>query len=519
MRSLAPLVLSFLKASSVAYAADAADTESNVISLSTDTFESFMSEHNLVLAEFFAPWCGHCKALAPKYEEAAIELKAKDIPLVKIDCTAEEDLCRSQGVEGYPTLKIFRGPNSSKPYQGARQAESSIVSYMVKQSLPAVSPVDGNNLEEMKIMDKIVVIGYFDSTDKTTHDIFETFAESQRDNYLFAAASDPAVAKAEGVQQPAVVLYKDFDEKKAVYDGEIDQEALLGWVKTASTPLVGEIGPETYSGYITAGIPLAYIFAETKEEREKFTEEFKPIAEKHKGSINVATIDAKMFGAHAGNLNLDPQTFPAFAIQDPAKNAKYPYDQSKELKADDVEKFIQNVLEGKIEPSIKSEPIPETQDGPVTVVVAHSYKELVIDNDKDVLVEFYAPWCGHCKALAPKYDELAGLYINNPDFAAKVTVAKIDATANDVPDPITGFPTIRLYPAGAKDSPVEYEGSRTVEDLAKFIFENGKHKVDAYTNAEQQQEDADVTTPPVAAPAEDETPEATKEGAVEHDEL
>lgn len=149
---------------------------------------------------------------------------------------------------------------------------------------------------------------------------------------------------------------------------------------------------------LKASIPLAYIFAETKEEREKLAEEFRPIAEKHRGAINIATIDASIFGPHAGNLNLDPQNFPAFAIQETTRNAKYPYDQSKEINAEDVGQFIEDVLNGKVEPSIKSEPIPETQEGPVTVVVAHSYKELVIDNDKDVLLEFYAPWCGHCKA-------------------------------------------------------------------------------------------------------------------------
>ncbi|KAJ5605868.1 hypothetical protein N7510_008649 [Penicillium lagena] len=512
MRSFASWAVSLLSvtvAVSASEPAADADADSTVISLTKDTFDSFVKEHPLVLAEFYAPWCGHCKALAPKYEEAAQELKAKDIPLVKIDCTAEEELCRTYDVDGYPTLKVFRGAEDPKPYGGARQTES-IVSYMTKQSFPAVSSVTEENLEEFKTMDKIVIIGYIASDDKASNKSFTAFAESQRDNYLFAASNDAALAKAQGVKQPSIVLYKDFDEKKAVFDGKLENEAILEWVNIASTPLVGELGPETYSKYITAGIPLAYIFAETAEEREAFTNEFKPIAEKHRGAINIVTLDAKLFGAHAGNLNLEPETFPAFAIQDTTKNVKYPYDQSKKIEAKAVGKFIQDVLDGKIEPSIKSEPVPETQEGPVTVVVGKSYQELVIDNDKDVLLEFYAPWCGHCKSLAPKYDELAEMY--SGDLAEKVTIAKIDATANDVPDSITGFPTIKLYPAGSKDEPIEYSGSRTVEDLVAFIKENGKYKVEGVASGESKpQEGGDVT-----APAAAETPAPAE---AEHDEL
>ncbi|KAJ5750936.1 hypothetical protein N7533_007964 [Penicillium manginii] len=514
MRSFTPLVLGLLGATAAVSASEpAADAASDVHTLTTETFKDFVKEHDLVLAEFYAPWCGHCKALAPKYEEAATELKDKNIALVKVDCTEEEELCRDYEVDGYPTLKVFRGVEDPKPYGGARQTES-IVSYMTKQSMPAVTDVTEDNLEEFKTLDKIVIIGYVGSDDKTTDKSFADFAETQRDNYLFGVSHDAAIAKAEGAKQPSIVLYKDFDEKKAVYDGKVDEESLLKWVKTASTPLVGELGPETYSKYMAAGLPLAYIFAETPEEREEFAAAFRPIAEKHRGEINIVTLDAKAFGAHASNLNLEPETFPAFAIQETAKNAKYPYDQTKKIDAKEIGKFIKNVLDGKVEPSIKSEPIPETQEEAVVTVVGKNYQEVVLDNEKDVLVEFYAPWCGHCKALAPKYEELAALYADVAEFKDKVVVAKIDATANDVPDSITGFPTIKLFPAGKKDEPVEYNGSRTVEDLVTFIKENGKYEIDGLQGgAKKPQEGGDVTSS-VAQAAE--TPAAEEET---HDEL
>lgn len=141
--------------------------------------------------------------------------------------------------------------------------------------------------------------------------------------------------------------------------------------------------------------------------------------------------------------------------------------------------------------------------------------------------------------MAPKYEQLASVYADNTDYASKVTVAKIDATANDIPDAIQGFPTIKLYPAGSKGSPVEYSGPRTVEDLAAFIKANGKHQVDAVADLAKLVEEAaaasasaasaaaasdsasasSATEAATASETETAAPEATEEAAPEHDEL
>ncbi|UPL03557.1 hypothetical protein LCI18_014491 [Fusarium solani-melongenae] len=467
-----------------------AAVNTDVSQLTHDTFDDFIESNNLVLTEFYASWCGHCKALAPEYEEAAASLRDKNIKLAKVDCDEEPDLCKKYDVKGYPTLKAFRGLENISPYTGQRNA-AAIASYMIKHSRPAVSVLTKDTLMEFKTAEKIVIVAYINTNDPASNQTFTKLAEDLRDNYLFGTINDAAVAEAEGVKAPAMIVYKSFDEGKNVFTEKFEKNTMNSFIVSAATPFIGEVDPETYPAYMSAGIPLAYIFSETSEERDEFRDAIRPIAEKYKGKINFATIDAKSFGAHASALNLENK-FPSFVIHDIAKNQKFPFDQGKQITHDHIAKFVKTFSEGKLEASIKSEPIPKTQEGPVTVVVAKNYNDIVLDDTKDVLIEFYAHWCGHCKALAPKYEELATQFAAS-DFKDKVVIAKVDATKNDVPDEVSGYPTIKLYPAGAKDAPVTYQGSRTVEDLANFIKEHGKHKAEPSVKEEATEEDAVAT--------------------------
>ena len=106
----------------------AANAASSVIDLIPDNFDSIvLNSGKPALVEFFAPWCGHCKNLAPVYEELAQAFDAaKDqVTIAKVDADAEKELGRRFGVQGFPTLKWFDG-KSDKPedYNGGRDLES-----------------------------------------------------------------------------------------------------------------------------------------------------------------------------------------------------------------------------------------------------------------------------------------------------------------------------------------------------------------------------------------------------------
>ncbi len=104
-------------------------------------------------------------------------------------------------------------------------------------------------------------------------------------------------------------------------------------------------------------------------------------------------------------------------------------------------------------------------------------------------------------SFATVYEELAQLYSSN--YNDKIIIAKVDATVIDSGTTIRGYPTIKLYPAGRKKSPINYSGSRTVEDLAKFIKENGVHAVDALLSSGKDFEETAKTNGPQIETAND----------------
>merc|ERR1711907_228747 len=112
--------------------------EEGVVVLGEDNFDKAIEEFDFALVEFYAPWCGHCKKLAPEYAKAAQELAESnpEIKLCKVDATEEKDLSSKFGVRGFPTLKFFlKGSSSAIDYEGGR-THPEIVSWLKKRTGP-----------------------------------------------------------------------------------------------------------------------------------------------------------------------------------------------------------------------------------------------------------------------------------------------------------------------------------------------------------------------------------------------
>eukprot|EP00878_Enallax_costatus_P024577 GHUV01026234.1.p1 GENE.GHUV01026234.1~~GHUV01026234.1.p1 ORF type:complete len:217 (-),score=82.77 GHUV01026234.1:345-917(-) len=154
-----------------------------------------------------------------------------------------------------------------------------------------------------------------------------------------------------------------------------------------------------------------------------------------------------------------------------AKNKKYKMKESVDEK--NIKAFAEAVLDGSAQPEYKSAPIPEEPtDGGVTVVVGKNFDEIVKAKAKDILLEVYAPWCGHCKALDPVYKKLAKRFVK----VDSVVIAKMDGTENEHADvEVKGFPTILFFPAGDSKQAITFDGGdRSLKALTKFIKKNAK---------------------------------------------
>lgn len=449
--------------------------EEGVIVVTEDNFQEVVDANEFVLVEFYAPWCGHCKSLAPEYEKAAKALAEKESPikLGKVDATIHSSLAEKFEVRGYPTLKFFRG-GKPQEYNGGRTGDT-IVSWLEKKTGPVAATLDTVDAAKALIdANEIVVVGFFKDVESAEAKAF-LGAAGGVDEVKFGIASDAALFTEFAVEGEAgVVLFKKFDEGRNNLEGDITEEAVVAFIAGNSLPLVVEFNQDTaqkiFSGDIKSHLLL--FSGVSAADHDAQVAVAKTLAAENKGEMLFVTIntDEEDHKRIMEFFGLGEDELPAMRIirleEDMAKY-KPP---TTDITEDSMRAFVKSYKDGELKQHLMSEEVAADWDAlPVKVLVGKNFEEVAMDAEKNVLIEFYAPWCGHCKQLAPIWDQLGEAYEDN----ANIVIAKMDSTGNELENvKVQGFPTIKLFKKG-DNAIIDYNGPRTLEGFKKFLDSDG----------------------------------------------
>jgi protein disulfide-isomerase A1 len=471
------------------------DEEPHVKVLTTKNWDETVGKAKYALVEFYAPWCGHCQKLKPEYSKAATSVNEHDATIIigKVDATQEADLGQKYGVNGYPTIKWFVDGEVAMDYSGSRDAEG-IVRWVKKKTGPAAADLaDKAALTAAEKEAEVIVLGYFTEAKGDAYDAFISVAQKSEDA-AFVQTTKKDVAKAAGLSAPGVAVITNFEgeERAAVpLKGDVTKESIEELLKSEKLPAVIEFTDKNSQKIFSAGIERQLLLVAKEADLKasaKLMKAYRAAALANKGKLVFVTVNADGTSKDPvmnffGLKETDAPTLVGFEM---AKNKKFRL--REDLTEKSITKFATGLVDGSVEPEYKSAPIPdEPTDGGVTVVVGKNFDSIVKDKTKDVLLEVYAPWCGHCKSLEPIYKKLAKRFAKFDS----VVIAKMDGTENEHADvDVKGFPTILFFPADADKKAINFEGGdRSLKALTKFIKKNAKKSFELPKKAKKDGED------------------------------
>lgn len=343
-----------------------AQLQSSVLPLINENFAQALKANQMIFVCFYAPWCGHCKNLAPEFEKAAAFMHGR-VAFAKVDATLEVELSEQYNVQGYPTLQLFKS-GVSEDYTGGRQNES-IVKWLEDHIGPPLTEVATDEELQNLLRLRRSSTYFVAKGDTALRDQFRTVAE---DNlhlgvFFFVKGDPPAVEVHRGIDEVV-----NFEGDGGIGDGPLDLDRVHAFLMDAALPKFGKITDENYAAYAAlAGQGLLWVCLDpvtVYQDADRLGGVFRDVAKAFR-QFRVAYIDGNEYKEHLEE-ELGCTEFPSVVLQLgnfsnlDVDLKHYRTALPGEVTAEVVGTWISDVLAGKVEEDDDFEPDnPLPQEG------------------------------------------------------------------------------------------------------------------------------------------------------------
>lgn len=434
----------------------------NVIILTNENIKRALEVYPHILIDFFAPWCVHCVNMQNDYFNAADKMNTyqEKVPIAKIDCVTHKTACIEQQVHSYPTISLF-SQGKKIPYAGRRGADD-FVRWLRKKVINPVEIMKNKQEIDQAVARSKVYVVYYGAFNTPGYQIYKQIATSFESVELAAL---------ESTDTPKVVIYTFHSNPVEYTSSPFVYKELREFIDLYEHPLMMKFeGQGAIDVIFSERKPTIIFFRD--DDNHKFVPTYEEIAQKNRGKKDhplVFMYASKNQGE--GNrfiryLGIPVSENPIIAILQNSGGKITKFVLSKPINRENVDALIDMWRHEAAPAFFKSQKPPVVDLNPVKTIVRDTFEDLVIENDRFVLLAFMAPWCNWCKRLDPILTELA----RKLNYMEHLVIAKVDATQNEIENfPVHSFPTIYFFETEMKEEPKIYRADRTVAAMVEYI--------------------------------------------------